>query len=230
MARPFDRLMLAQRVCQSRTTRRLDDGEFRAFIAALCLAGQSPVRGELLLAQGEPLTAADVADEAGVGEAVAKAALSKLLRTGTLIREGETLLFANWERYNPRPRPSDSREAMRERKRRQRERERAARQAAQRLKGVSAPLAGDPDSPPTPPPTRRKRDVEAYAERLEAFTSRLYPAAFNGSGSVEDRKRATTAVRAAIARGKRSDEEIQAWIAATPKHSRFAGAREGVTS
>lgn len=125
MAAKWDRVMLAQRVSRSRTIRRLDDAEFRSFIAALCLAGESPVRGCLLVSEGEPLTAHDIADEAGVDEAVVESMVSKLLQLDTLTRDDVRgcLRFVNWSNFNPAPRPSDSREATRERKRRQRARE-----------------------------------------------------------------------------------------------------------
>lgn len=125
MAR-FDRIMLAQRTCRSRKIRRLDDGEFRAFIGALCLAGESPVRGALLVSQGEPATAEDIADETGVSDEVAEATLTKLEKLETLTRDEDLgcLRFSNWDEFNPSPKPSESREAWRERKRKQRARER----------------------------------------------------------------------------------------------------------
>lgn len=147
MSGRFDRIMLAQRVCRSRTSRRLNDGEFRAYIAALCLAGQSPVRGYLLVSEAVPVTTEDIADEAGVEEAVAASAVGKLLDLETLGRdvERDCLRFLNWDEYNPAPRPSDSREATRERKRRQREREREqkrVREAAAKLPPTEQPQLG----------------------------------------------------------------------------------------
>lgn len=123
--------MLYQRVCSSRTVRRLDDAEFRAFIAALCLAGESPMRGALLIAEGEPYSTQEIADEAGVSGEVAEASLSKLVKLGTLAPDEDLgcLRFTNWSTFNQEPRlrepkPSETREAWRERKRKQRAKER----------------------------------------------------------------------------------------------------------
>lgn len=138
LRRPYDKFMVHQGLMRDPKVRRLLDPEFRALMACMCLASQSPERGVLLVSLDQPLTAAEVADEAGgdVTEEIAQNAIDKLVLLGTIIvvdpeSKTKTLALGNWGRYNPAPKPSDLPENAAERKRRQRDREKA--EAAEQL-------------------------------------------------------------------------------------------------
>lgn len=197
--------MLAQRVCKSRTSRRLDDGEFRAFIAALCLAGDSPLRGYLLVSADEPCTPEDIADEAGVAEEVAVSMIRKLHQLGTLATDDgrSCLYFPKWGRFNPAPRPSDSREATRERKRLQRAREAATKIKAKettqpRLGRKGSGLSDASVDLFSPPPvdnhgrtTGRKRTADAWHKQVADFIGEHYPTvSWRGERAIEQAVRA----------------------------------------
>jgi hypothetical protein len=118
--RDFESIMLSTRATLSLTTRRLSDGEFRAMIGMLCLAGDSQERG-LLLVGGTAASVAEIADFAKCKAAAARSAITKLIEMETLERlEDGTLAFTNWDRFQPAPKASDTPEARRDRKARSR--------------------------------------------------------------------------------------------------------------
>lgn len=133
MARRFTHFLVHAQIGCNRRLSRLTPEERWCFVAGvLALAAESPVRGCLLISEGVPADAADVAGQAGVSEAVGERTLGELERLGTLVRDAQQgcLRVVSWDTHNPAPRPSDSREATRERKRRQRARQRQAGQQA----------------------------------------------------------------------------------------------------
>jgi hypothetical protein len=206
--------MLSHGTCREPKVRRLNDAEFRAFVAALCMAGASPVRGQLLVTLNEPVTAADVADEARISEDDAQRALDKMQRLGALELDESTgaLRFTNWHRYNPSPKPSDTPDAWRERKRRERARKRTERPQGQaRPKPVSARDGG---GLPTPPTGSRGRDRDHYRKSLDDLARSLYPAAFNGHGNTRTMKAARDAVDSAIRSGVPDESGVRKFIAA----------------
>lgn len=123
--------MLATRTPLSLTVRRLSDGEFRAFVGMLCMAGESPIRGSLMVSEAQPATVAEVADFAkckpkDVQSAIEKLAaaetiLCKELTVGGTIVVGKAITFMNWADFQPTPKASDSKESRRERKARSRD-------------------------------------------------------------------------------------------------------------
>lgn len=126
MSRKFDRFMVHIGIGTNRKLRRLPAVQRWVYVAGvLSLAAQSPIRGALLIADGEPATAEDIAEEATVPVKDARAALASLRRLGMLDRDSDGVEWVHdWDRLNPDPKPSDSPEAARERKRQQRKRER----------------------------------------------------------------------------------------------------------
>lgn len=183
--------MLSQRVCREPKVRRLSDAEFRAFIAALCLAGESRPRGCLLLAPGEPMSAADVADEARVPEGAAASMLDQLEAWGTIVADPEQgcLRFTTWLDYQPLTKPSDSAEATRERKRRSRAAQKAATRASSAAAAaLAAPPAG---SRPGPPPTSgRGRERDRWRAEVLGWLERTFP-----SMTTDQRRRARLVTR-----------------------------------
>lgn len=151
--RQYEKFMVHQGLMRDPKIRRFLDPEFRAFAACLCLASQSPKRGELLVSLDEPLTAQEVADEAGGGVTpeIAQDAIDKMIALGTLLVIDEktgALSFGNWDYYNPKQKPSDAPEAAAERQRRKREKDKQAEEAARREAegiGQAAQLVMDDD-------------------------------------------------------------------------------------
>lgn len=220
--RPYDKFMVHQGTMRDPKVRRLLDPEFRAFAACLCLASQSPQRGVLLVSLDEPLSAAEVADEAGGGvtEQIAQDAIDKLVALGTLIVEDPdtgALAFGNWGRYNPEPKRSDQPEATRERQREKRRRDRDARRqaeeegrAAQLVMGTSrtGPVRAVAATFPKPPPINgggRRRDLDRWREWVDGYVADRYPSA--------PRRQAIDAVTQAIRYGgATSDDEVDAHL------------------
>lgn len=123
----FDSILLKTKVGASRTLRRLTPSERWCFVAGvLCLAGESPIRGALLIAEGVPATVEDIADQAGVSKSVAKSTIDKLIGLRKLEQDNDLgcLIVMRWHTHQPEPKPSDTREAWRIRKQRQRDNER----------------------------------------------------------------------------------------------------------
>lgn len=122
----FDSILVRVDIGASRTMRRLTVAERWTFVAGvLALASKSPLRGALLVADGEPVTTTDIADQAGVPNATAKSSLDKLRRLKVVEWDDDigALIVVNWHDYQREPRASDSRQAWRDRKAKQRERE-----------------------------------------------------------------------------------------------------------
>lgn len=141
MSQAFDCFMVESRIGTNRKLRRLPVVQRWTFVAGvLALAAQSPLRGALLITDGVPVTAEDVAKEATVPVRDARAALGSLRELGMLeLDEHGVEWVHDWDTINPDPRPSDSREATRERKRRQRAKARstAVSPARERFTSVS---------------------------------------------------------------------------------------------
>jgi hypothetical protein len=122
--RKFDSILVSIDIGASRTMRRLTVTERWTFVAGvLALASKSPVRGALLVAQREPVSFDDIAEQAGVPKATAKTTVDKLTRLDVLEWDDELggLIVVNWNEYQREPKASDSREAWRERKQRERD-------------------------------------------------------------------------------------------------------------
>lgn len=128
MSAVFDRFMVANGIGTNRKLRRLPVEQRWAYVAGvLALASQSPIRGALLITDGEPVTAQDIAHEATIKPAQAAAALASFRKLGMLERDEHGIEWVHdWDRLNPSPKPSDSPDATRARKRDQRARDKAA--------------------------------------------------------------------------------------------------------
>jgi hypothetical protein len=124
----FDRFMVQVGIGTNRKLRRLPAVQRWAYVAGvLSLAAQSPMRGSMLIHDGEHATAQDVAEEATISLRDAGKALEAFRRFGMLERDEQGVEWVHdWDRLNPEPKPSDSPDATRERKRRERARQRLA--------------------------------------------------------------------------------------------------------
>ena len=187
--RDFESIMLSTRATLSLTNRRLNDGEFRALIGMLCLAGDSQERG-LLLVGGTPATHDEIADFAKCKPSAVASAIEKLLAMETLERHDDgTLGFLNWARFQPAPRPSDQPDATRERKARQRDK---ARGHADVTRDTSPPVTtqsrdpfagaigrreveGKGSTPPSPPRGGRQRDRDLFETEMLAWCTEHFP-------------------------------------------------------
>jgi hypothetical protein len=98
----FDRYFIRVGSGRDRKILRLSPAERLAwFVGVLDIAAESPVRGALLIADGEPATAEDVAITAGVTLRVARAALDKL-HDLTLLEDVDGITFVrNWDDHQP---------------------------------------------------------------------------------------------------------------------------------
>lgn len=179
MSGAFERVMVHNSIRRSEKLRRLAVPERWAFMIALSIAGDAPVRGRLMIADGVPVTAADIGHAADVDEPVVHSMIARLLEYGTLVRGDDGVLeFANWSSFNPEPKASDSREAWRERKRLERARKRADTPASE---ATPAPqfMLGTPMrltlAWPARPRSTRQRDAMHYDDLVAAWCAEHAP-------------------------------------------------------
>lgn len=224
MSRVFDKFFVAVDVGTNRKLRRLPVAHRWVYVAGvLALAAQSPIRGALLIADGEPATDDDVAMQATVSAKDARAAMTALRRLGMLDRDAHGVEWVHdWDRMNPDPKPSDSPLATRERKRQQRAKARAGHADVTRDMALChAPeveVEGEEEHPPLTPhggerdlptvPARRtggrKRDHDVHDAEVSAYSAAHFPSL--------DPDIAVGLVRGAIAQGCRTHESIAAYV------------------
>src|SRR5258708_35683637 len=112
--------MVRVEIGNSRKLRRFTAAERWCVVAGVwALAAKSPVRGNLLIAPNVPADDGDIAEQAGVKIATARATLARMRELGMLEadREVGAELVHGWHVHQPEPKPSESPEAWRERKR-----------------------------------------------------------------------------------------------------------------
>jgi hypothetical protein len=203
----FDRFMVSNSIGTNRKLRRLPVAQRWIYVAGvLALASQSPIRWALLITDGEPVTAEDLAQEATVKLSDAKAALASFRRFGMLERDADGVDWVHdWDSMNKDPKPSDSPDATRARKRAQRDREREGRHAnvtrdnpgchapeveeRKKEKPPVGPQGGNNnidevsmgDAAPSRPASSRKRDLEEFAAEMGRWSSTHFPAAEVGA-------------------------------------------------
>lgn len=190
MSAVFDRFMVSNSIGTNRKLRRLPVVQRWTYVAGiLALASQSPIRGTLLITDGEPVTAEDLAEEATVKVADARAALESFRKLGMLDRDEHGIEWVHdWDVMNKDPKPSDSPDATRARKRAQRERDKAARGGVT-SRGCHAPEEeeeGEVETPPAPqggngavaplkPKGNRKSDHSSYLAEMDAWCGEHFP-------------------------------------------------------
>lgn len=121
----WDCLMLNTKAGTHRKLRRLTDSEWRAFVGGvLAVAAESPVRGVLLIEEGVPAEAADVAAQAGVETEVAIVTLAKChdLKLIETDPKYNALAVIDWFEWNP-PSPKDKTGAKRQQEWRDRQKQ-----------------------------------------------------------------------------------------------------------
>ena len=195
MSAVFDRFMCANNIGTNRKLRRLPVAQRWTYVAGvLALASQSPIRGALLITDGEPVTAEDVAEEATVSLSVATAALDSFRKLGMLDRDEHGIEWVHdWDKLNPSPKPSDSPDATRARKRDQRARDKAARggvtsrprhamsrrevEVEGKTNTPPAPQGGSSSVAPMKPEGNRKADLGKYDTAMAEWCSHHFPGA-----------------------------------------------------
>ena len=196
MSARFDRFMVSNSIGTNRKLRRLPVAQRWVYVAGvLALASQSPIRGALLITDGEPVTAEDIAQEATVKVSEARAALASFRRFGMLDTDAHGVEWVHdWDAMNRDPKPSDSPEARRARKRAQRDREQRDRHAdvTRDITDCHTPegeVEGEEQHPPNPPlrgghsddpfPSRpdgnRKRDSDDHKAAVDDWVYRHFP-------------------------------------------------------
>jgi hypothetical protein len=120
--KPFDRMMIAVELESNPKIGRLTDRQFRTLISGVwALAAKATPRGYLTVA-GEPATASDVAHQARVPVATAKATLALLKRMEMIEHDDDLGLdfVHDWWTMNPDPKndPSNAERQARYRERR----------------------------------------------------------------------------------------------------------------
>lgn len=201
MARAFDRFMVADDIGTNRKLRRLPVAQRWVYVAGvLALAAQSPIRGALLIADGEPATEDDVAMQATVPVKDARAALAAFRRLGMLDADEDGVEWVHdWDKMNKDPKPSDEPSAARDRKRRQRAKSRAGHadvtrdnagvsreshapeveveEEVEELHPPTPPQAGGTDLPPIPvkEPGNRARSLDAFNAQVNEYARRRFP-------------------------------------------------------
>lgn len=215
MSRQFDRFMVDVAIGTNRKLRRLPVVERWVYVAGvLSIAAQSPMRGALLITDGEAATASDIAAQATVPVRHARSTLASLTRLGMLDEDAEGVLWVHdWDKINPEPKPSDSPAATRERKRRQREAQRQSVSVTRDL-GVTPPQSHAPEveggklevgSTPQPPQAGgRQRTRLAFDEEVKTYTVEVL-----GLTQPDAWQNVRHAIQSV---GARTNDEVLAWI------------------
>lgn len=162
--RGFDRFMVDVEIGRNLKLRPLTDSEWRAFVGGvLPIAAKSTIRGLLLIGE-RPAEDEDVALQAGVKPAAARAAMKKLRELGMLYRDDEydCERVHDFEEWNPAPK-KDATNAQRQQ--RYRERLRASRNAPDNAVTNGAVTRGreekeEEKTPLGPPEGERQREIE----------------------------------------------------------------------
>jgi hypothetical protein len=104
-------MMVATDIGRNRKMRRKFTVEERwAWVGGvLCIAADAPIRG-CFVVSGEPGTADDIADEAGVSPRAARSALEKFRQLEMLIADDglHCERVRDWSDYNPEPKRDDT--------------------------------------------------------------------------------------------------------------------------
>jgi len=197
MSATFDRFMVSNSIGTNRKLRRLPVAQRWIYVAGvLALASQSPIRGALLITDGEPVTAEDLAQEATVKLSDAKAALVSFRRFGMLDTDADGVDWVHdWDSMNKDPKPSDSPDATRARKRAQRNREREGRHAnvtrdkpechapeveeRKKEKPPVGPQGGNNTAAPLKSSGGRARDIDAYEAAMCEWAAQYFPDALS---------------------------------------------------
>lgn len=229
MSAVFDRFMVSNSIGTNRKLRRLPVTQRWVYVAGvLALASQSPIRGALLITDGEPVTAEDLAEEATVKLADARAALESFRRLGMLDRDDHGIEWVHdWDTMNPSPKPSDSPDATRARKRAQRERDKAARNGVTSRAGhamsrrevegeVEGKAVGSPDNVGVGAPAARTTPHPEASKDLADEVTGILQRGIDGLTSDEPCKRPT---RAAVVAALGDATELQAKAAAIEARS-----------
>lgn len=89
-----------------------------AWIVILCLASESPERGRLLLGDGLPLTAEDLADAACIPVEDARGAIGTFLEQGMLLEDDGALVVTRWSERQYETTSADRTRRWREKRKR----------------------------------------------------------------------------------------------------------------
>jgi hypothetical protein len=161
----YDSILVATTVGGNRKLRRMRPEHRWTVIAGVwALAGESPIRGYLLITEQEHVSDQDIAERAGVTLKVVRATLTQM-RALAMLEWDENIRAEHvhdWHEHQPDPRPSDTREAWRDRKRRQRDKSRAGHDDVTR--------DGHDDVPPPKKKVRTTEEANASStSTIEAF-------------------------------------------------------------
>ncbi len=142
--------------------KKLSPEEKWLWIVLLCLAWESPVRGELLITPTVPCETDDIAGQAGMDPDMVEKALARFEALNMICREGDTWVVVNFKKrqYDKK---SDWPENTRARKRTQREREKRVNAGAAQGEITSAgavkEVARTVGSPAVTPVSLPERDL-----------------------------------------------------------------------
>lgn len=178
----FDSILLRVEIGASRKLRRFTPEQRWCVVAGVwALAAKSPLRGYLLVAENVPVEVDDVAEQAGVKPAIARAALAKMRELGMLETDNEAGAehVHDWHQHQREPKQSESREAWRERKRRQREEGRDGHAVVtgnvpRDIRDMSHPTREEKrreekERPPLPPEGGRDRDWDSWEKEMAVW-------------------------------------------------------------
>lgn len=118
--RGFDCFMVHTKIAGHRTMAALTVSEKWCYVAGiLALAGESPIRGTLLVTEDRRADELEVAHQAHVTIAVARATLRKAAEAGLIVEDDELECWRvrDWDQYNPKPK-TDRTAAERQQRRR----------------------------------------------------------------------------------------------------------------
>jgi hypothetical protein len=181
--RGYDSFLITTNLGANRKIRRLSPAErWCAVHGVWAIAAESPVRGYLWIAQGQPAVEKDYAELAGVTVAVAKSTVRKMRELGMLERDEEGVEYVHdWHDHQRPPKPSDAPEATRERQRRSRlsrkshsdvTRDTVPGHADVTISPPYPPLKGKGrEDPPSPPKGGRERDRDIWKRELAAWVA-----------------------------------------------------------
>jgi hypothetical protein len=190
----YDAFLVKTGLANTRKFRRLTAAEgWCAVMGVWSIAAQATPRGYLLIADGEPATEKDFAEEAKVTVAVARSTVKKMRALGMIEIDNVMGIdhVHDWHEIQKDPKPSDSPAAWRERKREERARKRGQQKDSTPMSldghtdvprdnkashaDVTPPIevkgSKGIEEPPDPPQGGRSRDQQKWEIEMAAWVA-----------------------------------------------------------
>jgi hypothetical protein len=170
LGKKMDWFRLYPEIRRDPKVRRLNPEQRWLWISVLCIASDSPDRGQLLISKDLPYELQDIADEAAMDLETVTEGMKTLEKYGLVEQENGIYFIPKWEerQYDN---PSDSPQAARERKRKSREKKKDSQPSHEYVTPVSRPSHDTETETETESDTEINKDVVVVEEQPEEMDS-----------------------------------------------------------